>query len=300
MDIEKIANLIKMKRKEKNLTQEELARKLNVTEKAISRWETGRGTPDISLLLPLANILGVTVSEILSGKEDKKSNESLKEIIEYIDVSKSKKNIKFFILSIAIYVCTLLLYLGYLKFEYTPNFSFSYAQEVIYNLFFAAFILAANKIIANQYYDRVEDKEKMKKITYVLLFLLYTILVLNLTIFGRFGNAGIRYNLVPFKTIMDYFIHFHTFNLDIIFINILGNIVVFMPIQYFILKIGNFKKFSSVFILSFFFVFFIELLQLVTQTGIFDVDDMILNLFGMFLVYFVMCNFVKKKKIDRD
>ena len=69
MDVEKISNLIKTKRKEKGLTQEELAQKINVTEKAISRWETGRGTPDISLLVPLSEELGVSVSEILKGKE---------------------------------------------------------------------------------------------------------------------------------------------------------------------------------------------------------------------------------------
>ena len=54
MDITKIANIIKTKRKELGLTQEELASKLYITEKAISRWETARGTPDISLLIPLS------------------------------------------------------------------------------------------------------------------------------------------------------------------------------------------------------------------------------------------------------
>ena len=59
MDIEKISNLIKTKRKDRKLTQEELANKLGVTEKAISRWETGRGTPDISLLIPLSKELKI-------------------------------------------------------------------------------------------------------------------------------------------------------------------------------------------------------------------------------------------------
>ena len=56
MDLNKISNFIKAKRKELNLTQEELAEKLFVTEKAVSRWETGRGTPDISLLIPCRGI----------------------------------------------------------------------------------------------------------------------------------------------------------------------------------------------------------------------------------------------------
>ena len=91
MDIEKISNLIKTKRKEKCLTQEELANKINVTEKAISRWETGRGTPDISLLVPLSKELDISVSEILNGKEDKEEDKNIKEIVDYIDRSKIKK-----------------------------------------------------------------------------------------------------------------------------------------------------------------------------------------------------------------
>ena len=90
MDIEKISNLIKTKRKEKGLTQEELANRINVTEKAISRWETARGTPDISLLVPLSNELGISVSEILNGKEDKKEDKNIKEIVDYIDKTKNE------------------------------------------------------------------------------------------------------------------------------------------------------------------------------------------------------------------
>ena len=91
MDIEKISNIIKTKRKEKGLTQEELAIKINVTEKAISRWETGRGTPDISLLVPLSKELGISVSEILNGKEDKNEDKNIIEIVDYIDKTKTKK-----------------------------------------------------------------------------------------------------------------------------------------------------------------------------------------------------------------
>lgn len=177
MDIKKIADLIKTKRKEKSLTQEELAKKLNVTEKAVSRWETGRGTPDISLLLPLANVLGITVSEILSGHEDKKSDENLKEIIEYIDVSKNKKNAKFLISLLCIYMVVFFFYFGYLKLLYAPMFSFSYLEEVLFHVFFVLLVFTANQRIANRYLDKVEDKMRMKKITYVVLLILYIILI---------------------------------------------------------------------------------------------------------------------------
>ena len=64
----RIGNFICELRKSKGFSQTELGNKLNVTNKAVSRWETGRGLPDSSLLLPLAKELGVTVDEILQGK----------------------------------------------------------------------------------------------------------------------------------------------------------------------------------------------------------------------------------------
>lgn len=59
--------MIKHLREKKNLTQAELASKLNVSDKAVSKWETGKGYPDITLLQPIADIMGVSVAEILSG-----------------------------------------------------------------------------------------------------------------------------------------------------------------------------------------------------------------------------------------
>lgn len=68
MDTNATGRLIAELRKQKGFTQKELAEKLMVTDKAISRWETGKGLPDTSLLKPLGDILGVSVSELLSGK----------------------------------------------------------------------------------------------------------------------------------------------------------------------------------------------------------------------------------------
>ena len=68
MDKDATGRFIAELRKEKGYTQKELAEKLMVTDKAISRWETGKGLPDTSLLKPLGDILGVSVGELLSGK----------------------------------------------------------------------------------------------------------------------------------------------------------------------------------------------------------------------------------------
>ncbi len=76
-------------RKEKGLTQAELAEKLNVTDKAVSKWETGRSAPDVSMLIPLSENLGVTVTEILKG--EKISTESLSEASNEVIVKAIKE-----------------------------------------------------------------------------------------------------------------------------------------------------------------------------------------------------------------
>ena len=61
--------MIKRLRESKGMTQQQLAEKLAVSDKAISRWETGRGYPDISLIEPLAGALGVSIIELFSGED---------------------------------------------------------------------------------------------------------------------------------------------------------------------------------------------------------------------------------------
>ena len=69
---------IKKLRENKKMTQEELAEKLNVTSKAVSKWETGKGFPDISLVESLAQALGISVIELLSGDYICNQNRSAK------------------------------------------------------------------------------------------------------------------------------------------------------------------------------------------------------------------------------
>lgn len=68
MDAKMTGQLIAAQRRELGLSQMELAEQLHVTDKAISRWETGRGMPSVDLLEPLADMLGLSVSELVSGK----------------------------------------------------------------------------------------------------------------------------------------------------------------------------------------------------------------------------------------
>ena len=68
MDQIKIGKFIAEERKKKGCTQRELADKLGISDKTISKWERGNGFPEISLLLPLCNELDITVNELLSGE----------------------------------------------------------------------------------------------------------------------------------------------------------------------------------------------------------------------------------------
>ena len=118
MDQVKIGKFIAKCRKEKNLKQIELAEKLGVTDRAVSKWENGRGLPDLSLMKPLCNELGITINELLSGEKlDKKDyqdklEENILKTIHYTDKKINKLKLIFkicigFIILIFITLATL-------------------------------------------------------------------------------------------------------------------------------------------------------------------------------------------------
>ena len=87
MDQIKIGNFIKQKRKEKNITQNELSQKLNITNRAISKWENGICMPDSGIIPELCEILDITINDLFSGEvvdmKDGK-NQSEKNLLEMI------------------------------------------------------------------------------------------------------------------------------------------------------------------------------------------------------------------------
>ena len=111
MNQEKIGKFIANMRKEKNLTQEELATKLGITKNAVSKWERGLCLMDMALLKPLSDILGVSVNEILAGEiiEDKdiekKSEENIVKLTELIDL----KTIRYGIIGMALFFIVLII-----------------------------------------------------------------------------------------------------------------------------------------------------------------------------------------------
>ena len=115
MDQQKIGSFIAQCRKKQNLTQSQLAEKLNITDRAVSKWETGRAMPDSSIMLELCNILKINVNDLLSGEiiamneYDKKHEELLLEMVK----QKEKNDKRFLQLEILIGVLSVIILLSF-------------------------------------------------------------------------------------------------------------------------------------------------------------------------------------------
>ena len=123
MNNEKTGKLIAQVRKENGLTQKQLAERIGVTNATISKWETAKGFPDISLIEPLAEALDISVSEIIAG-ERLESNPKTDDIIsDFVDIAineqKRKKKIHNWIIAITVALLYLIISLITWKWEYT-------------------------------------------------------------------------------------------------------------------------------------------------------------------------------------
>ena len=115
-------------RKEKGMTQMQLAEKLNVTDKAVSRWETGKNFPDIEIFEDLSKILEVSVSELLEGKRIEKEELILVSEENVVkQIKKNKKHKKRYLVIIAL-VTVLAMFFGFFAMSYSGLFN-----GVIYN-----------------------------------------------------------------------------------------------------------------------------------------------------------------------
>lgn len=292
MDLNKISTFIKNKRKALGVTQEELAERLFVTEKAISRWETGRGTPDISLLIPLSKELNTSVSELLNGEEKKNDTNEVEQLIEYSTFAKNNKfNIQFKLIFF-FYILSILSFLLYLKFEYDPNVHLNYFVRLFITVIASTFVIIGNEIYANNYVEKLDEKKKIKFLSQSIVFVYYIILLFNMVIFARYSSIN-SYNLIPFKSILDIL---QNGSIYAIIINILGNLLIFIPLEYFIITLFKVNKLSINFILSVSIILIIELIQLIFKIGVFDIDDIILCMLGMMLFYLI---YNRHKKYSR-
>ncbi len=227
MDNEKFGKFIKELRKQNNLTQKELAAKLNLTDKAISKWERGLSFPDITMLNDIAKVFNVDVSEILNGEFGKKDNIDIEKIVNEATnnikkkqekkekiIKKTKKIVK--IISLVLFILFFCLQCGYIfilkshDFEYIIDEFFYIVNEII---------LVTGTISLLLWFK----KNKIKDISSCLVFVIATILNFSFMI----NNESTTNTIIDFS---NNFSHELVIKLD----SSTGNAVVYKDIRLFI------------------------------------------------------------------
>ncbi len=177
MDNEKFGKFIQKLRKEKNMTQKQLGEKLNITDKAISKWERGLSFPDISMLNSIAETFDITVTELLNCEIGVKNEidveKAIQEAVEKITKSQEKKKNKLkklkkvsSIISVIIFICCLITQLVYL-FVLKPR-NYEYVLDILSYIINELIIISATLISI-----LIIKKSKIKNIiTYILLTIL--------------------------------------------------------------------------------------------------------------------------------
>ena len=102
MDQSAIGKFIFKKRKEKNFTQEQLAERLGVSNKTISKWETGKCMPDYSMIEPLCQELNITAAQLFDGEDEKSTHTDSQQILKMIKETQDLKNKKRMLIGIVI------------------------------------------------------------------------------------------------------------------------------------------------------------------------------------------------------
>ena len=134
MDQEKIGKFIQKQRKEKKITQQELADQLHVTDRAISNWENGRRMPDVSFYKPLCEILGITINELILGEkipEEKQKETSENVLLKTLKNNAQKQKRKDHLVGLLFTSCFIILLILFIT---VAHFKETYPKINIYNM----------------------------------------------------------------------------------------------------------------------------------------------------------------------
>lgn len=144
MNQTEIGKFISGCRKEKKLTQAELAEKLNITDRAVSKWETGKSMPDSSVMLELCEILGITVNELLSGQRvsvesyEKKADENLIALKKRDEINKNRNVMVAILFSAALFIGVMVCFIcdiaisGHFTWSLIPAGSIAFAWVIAF------------------------------------------------------------------------------------------------------------------------------------------------------------------------
>lgn len=268
MDCCKIGRFIYEMRLRNGLTQRELADKLNITDRAVSKWERGLGVPDVSLLNELSLILGVSVSEILDGERNSTESGIL-----------SKRVSRLILTLVFLVVMTFFILCLY----FVVNF------ELIFVIFSGLFIGVL------LFLTGCKNEKLRVKVSYYSLILYSLLLVISsfYTIFlwGGVSREGVfDANFIPVVGIVDNIrmvmkgIQPFTY----LFLYVIVDLCLFVPYSFLVpcflqerFRLGKYLFWMAVIIIG------REVLQGVTGYGVFDINDIILNFIGVLGGYLV-------------
>lgn len=138
MDLIKIGKYIALKRKKQGLTQKQLADKLNMSDKSVSKWERGICLPDVSVYLELCKILGISINEFLAGEDIPKETVEQKAEENILEITKDhkkkqkylKKIIKLLIVMLVVFIFITSIFI-YKKLTQAQNYIEPYSKESI-------------------------------------------------------------------------------------------------------------------------------------------------------------------------
>lgn len=213
------------------------------------------------------------------------------------------------------YTVSLFILLFFIKVRLTPNVYLKTGVKIILLFIICLLIYFSSYILVKKLnYDK-----KILKINLIIYFLIYIITIFNLTLFDEiYGRQGFNivkwnkelfdmyintsFNIIPFDTIK-LFINGYINDLVTLkdfFTNVFGNLCAFMPFSIFIpLIFKRINKYYKFLIVMTIIIIVIELLQFITMSGACDIDDLILNLLGVSIMYFIIKIKIVNKYINK-
>lgn len=299
MDYEKIGEFIFKLRKGKNLTQKQLAEKLNVTNKAISKWERGLGAPDVSLLRQLSEILEISVNELLLGERiDSLTKEQSDKVLVESVLSYQEEGIK----KTISFSLTIFMFLFFAASLIILNASMIISKFYLYTVFAILACLFVSVLLS----IKLLNDNKIKKTIVLITCIGYSVSLLSYTLYtgisyylNNIKISNFDFNIIPFKTILTALTLVITKvqPLSLLFDYIIIDLILFTPYSLFIPYLYG-KRFKlKKFILTFFTIITIkEIFQLITGYGVLNIDDIFLNFLGLVLAYL----FFKKFKFIKN
>jgi glycopeptide antibiotics resistance protein len=142
-------------------------------------------------------------------------------------------------------------------------------------------------------YVKNKSFEKIFNVAFgIYIFLLFVASFWGISVFSpriQADFSGVSHNIIPFKTVLTYFLNFHQYNLDSWLFNTVGNILVFLPLGILLpLTFDKIIRLPQVIFISIILSLTIEVTQYLTNLGVFDIDKTILNILGCVLGFFVL------------